>query len=108
MLDLVGGCFTTAERWASVIYQREHALWTYTAETPLLIVDEIGKSGDEFQRERLALDELADIRNYRPTVWISNHDPKALENLFDERFASRLTCGTCVRVGGRDRRKKEG
>lgn len=97
--------FTTAEQWADALYQRDHILWRRAREAPLVAIDEIAKREDTHGRERSALCRLADIRQYRPTVWISNHPPERLLQLFDDRVHSRLCCGTKYWLGGVDRRQ---
>lgn len=69
----------------------------------LVIVDEVGlRAPTDFALD--AICTLADWRGRRPTIWISNHDDRALNGVYDERVMSRMTCGTCCRLVGDDRR----
>jgi DNA replication protein DnaC len=74
-------------------------------ENDLAIVDELGtrmKAGD---LEYMAIKRIADARDGRPTIWISNLTPEKLEVQYDYRMASRLLCGTIFELTGPDRRK---
>ena len=73
-------------------------------ESPLTVLDEIGgRSPSDFQCE--TLQRSVDDRDGRPCVFISNHGPDVIADMFDDRVASRLCCGTVVQVCGEDRRQ---
>lgn len=104
-----GAVFSTAHQWRDAVYTSNDVLWRIVApETSLLVVDEVGAARDDWDRERLALTRLADIRQYRPTIWISNHPPERIKQLFDERLYSRICSGTVRWQGGEDRRQTKG
>lgn len=109
VVDAVPGArFVTAHQWRDVAYMSDHSLWRSTApEASLLVVDEVGAARDDWDRERWALTRLADVRQYRPTIWISNHPPERIKELFDERLYSRICSGTKLWLGGPDRRQAE-
>lgn len=69
----------------------------------LVAVDELGiKAPTDHVFESLAM--LADLRDRRPTIWISNLSPERLIDTYDERICSRLLCGTVLELRGKDRR----
>lgn len=68
----------------------------------LVVIDEIGAR--DWDRDRLAIQRLADSRVYRPTIWVANHAPERLAEVYDDRTASRVLCGTIVHMVGPDRR----
>jgi hypothetical protein len=107
VVDAVPGArFTTAHQWRDVAYLGEDSLWKIVApDASLLVIDEVGAARDDWDRERWALTRLADVRQYRPTIWISNHPPERIAQLFDERLHSRMCTGTAMWLGGKDRRK---
>lgn len=51
---------------------------------------------------------LVESRKDRPTVYTSNLDGGQLRDAFDDRIASRILCGTRIRIQGPDRRLVRG
>jgi len=73
----------------------------------LLIVDEIGeraKVGDLLYVTLKSVLDNREFRHRRRGIYISNLPPAELVDLFDDRIASRLTCGSVYRLDGADRR----
>ena len=85
-------------------FDRSASIWRLTHEAMLVVVDELGTRQQDFDREYCAVKRLADLREHRPAVWISNHGPERLRAIYDDRICSRLCCGTVVEVTGPDRR----
>lgn len=82
--------------------------WQWSIDTSLAILDEVGlQVCGEDGRGRFefdALKQFADWRDERPAVYVSNHPPAMIEELYDLRIESRLTCGTVFELTGPDRR----
>ena len=101
--------YLTTDKLVDEVYQQESIVWQTATEWLLLVVDEIGsRSKDEdgyaWQREKAAVKRMADLREYLPTVWISNKPPEDVRRLYDDRIYSRLCSGTVIRMEGPDRR----
>ncbi|MBI3832815.1 MAG: hypothetical protein HY287_00620 [Planctomycetes bacterium] len=81
------------------------AVWKNWANANLAIIDEIGSRGKvsdaHFETLKMTLDSRERLN--KPLIAISNLDPEALANVYDDRIASRLSAGTVCRVDG-DRR----
>jgi len=76
--------------------------WNDWRNSSVTILDEFGlRSPTEFQFE--TLQKAIDLREGLPFVAISNHDPDQLAAIYDDRYVSRLACGTQYRLDG-DRR----
>lgn len=84
------------------IWNHEHLCWHVLRERALVVVDEIGLRG--LDREYLAVKRAADLRDMRPSIWVSNLSPEQLSVAYDDRIYSRLCCGTVVSVDGTDQR----
>lgn len=84
------------------IYPRQ--FWGILKARPLVVIDEIGlrENATDYQYE--TLQRALDARHTKPAVYISNLKPDALRMVYDDRIASRMTCGTVVEVVGDDRR----
>lgn len=88
-----------------VAFEPEAAVWYYASQAPLVVVDELAVRATDTDREYAAVARMADLREHRPSLWISNHRPEVLREAYDARVYSRLTCGTVVALNGRDRRR---
>jgi len=82
-------------------------IWAWYRDAPLVALDEVGCHRVACEPEYQALKQLADVREGKPTIWISNLDPTALRELYDDRIYSRLCCGTWFKLEGPDRRFQE-
>jgi len=80
-------------------------LWGDVARPTLAVLDEIGARAvsdtvygavKHFWESRVRAGNVA--------IYVSNLSPDGLAQAFDDRIASRLTCGTVVELAGRDRR----
>lgn len=105
LLDRVPwSCWETVETLVNRILAKDESTWRYMGESPLVIVDELGIRSSNSDLEYVAVKRLADLREYRPTVWISNHEPDSVRELYDDRIFSRICCGTWFCLNGTDRR----
>ncbi len=72
------------------------------------ILDEIGGRDVVSSVDADAVKKFLDLReNYanRVGIYVSNHSPDAIPELYGHRIASRLLCGTVFHMAGRDQRK---
>ena len=95
---------------ALVEAERTHDLhlWQLVAHYNLVVVDELGCRRQVSDWEYSVVKRVADLREQKATVWISNHPPERIRALFDDRIASRLLCGTWFALEGHDRRQEDG
>lgn len=81
------------------------APWEWYPTTPrLAILDELGMHDPTRDFEFDAVKGFADWREDRPAVYVSNQPPKRIQELYDQRIASRVLCGTVYELTGADRR----
>lgn len=81
-----------------------HLIWDEVANTPLLVIDEIGCRERASDHVYTTLQKILDARMGRPSVLITNLPAAQLRTLFDDRIVSRLFCGTAIYLEGKDRR----
>lgn len=82
--------------------------WDLIGWADLAILDEIGvrtKATDLHYTTVKSFWERRKRREQR-TIYISNIQPQGIADVFDDRIASRLLCGTVVELTGDDRRKE--
>ncbi len=99
MNRLIGALITPGSPWWEVAMERE-----------FLVLDEIGGRDVVKPVEYDALKQILDIREAyadRVGVYLSNHKPARIKELYDDRTASRLLCGTIYHLDGPDRRKSD-
>ena len=72
----------------------------------LTVLDELGlpRPGKGREFDYSAVKEFCDWRECRPAIYICNHHPDAILELYDRRILSRLTSGTVFELQGPDRR----
>lgn len=104
--NVPGALFWLLEELMGHVYESRSSLWYYARKAPLVIVDELGMRSGDSDREYTALKTMADIREHRPAIWISNLAPEQLLTKYDDRVSSRLTCGTVIELTGTDRRRE--
>jgi hypothetical protein len=83
LMDLMRACEAP---WQTV--------WGDPGGPQLAAVDEIGMHVRTSDFEYDALYRFAEWREDRPAIYISNHPPTKIRELYDGRLESRLTCGT--------------
>jgi DNA replication protein DnaC len=101
--------YTTLNEMAEVVFEVMPWEWREGVRRLLLAVDEIGLDDQPPSRyEKIAMEQLADARQYEPTIWLSNLSPEDGRNQVVERYGdrvySRICSGTVVHHGGPDRR----
>lgn len=80
--------------------------WRGYARQPLVVLDEIGCRDRVSDQHYQSLKYAIDRRQGRPLVVLSNHGLDRIEELYDDRIASRLGSGTVLQLAGADRRIK--
>ena len=83
------------------------AIWGLPGGPRLAVLDEIGTHLKVRDLEYDALKGFADWREDRPAIYIGNHPPANLDDLYDRRIESRLGCGTVFELKGPDRRLRK-
>lgn len=126
--DVAGGDYSTLEGACTDVMQDRNIWWersrctrmVWGDELPvrpedrvyrLAIVDEIGersKVGDLLYTTLKGILDHQEFENRRAGVYLSNLTPSEIASMFDDRIASRLTCGTVFRLAGNDRRHQGG
>lgn len=89
-------------------FDLQASIWHYSARADLVIVDELGTRVAEHDREYCAVKHIADLREHKPTIWISNLLPRELQTIYDDRILSRIGSGTVIELTGEDRRRARG
>lgn len=80
------------------------SFWNRMMGSPLVVLDEIGCRDRVSDHVYECLKNVLDVRHRKPLVCISNLQVEKVEELFDDRIASRLCEGTVLKLGGKDRR----
>ena len=73
----------------------------------LIALDELGTRNTPSELEYKAVKMIADAREARRNrvaIYISNLPPSAMTEIYDDRIASRVLCGTIHELDGKDRR----
>ena len=86
-------------------WERHWGDWNQIRRCNLVVIDDIGQVGAEktdFEYKQIA--KVFRLRNYKPTIWVSNHEPKLIDELFDTRIWDRLCKGTIIHYDGVSRR----
>jgi chromosomal replication initiation ATPase DnaA len=91
------------------VYAQDAWIWDIAKTSRLVVIDEVGtvsqsEDGWTWAREKEAVKRFADLRDVKPTVWLSNKSPDELRELYDDRIHSRLCSGTVVLLTGPDHR----
>lgn len=77
------------------------------AEASLVVFDDVGlRDPSPAAYEVFYL--MIESRHGKPTIYTSNLDAAQLRATYDDRIASRLLCGTRIRMRGDDRRLAKG
>lgn len=84
-----------------------HDIWANVETKDLAVLDELGTRHSVGDLHYGVVKKFADLREqhqHRVTVYVSNVPPKEIPGLYDGRIASRVLCGTVLRLEGEDRR----
>ncbi len=104
--------FWTAEDLATFVVSHEpgevQGEFEHIGKKALVVLDELATRERSSDLHYSAVKRLVDIREqraHRVAIYISNVEPAELATVYDDRLASRLTCGTILELGGVDRRR---
>ncbi len=104
-------CYSTADDLADFIMANSagdvQAEWERIAGKHLSVLDEIGERqtiGDLAYRTVKKFADIREGRAGRVAIYVSNLNPSELQELFDDRVASRMLCGTVFELTDKDRR----
>lgn len=86
------------------LLRRDEEVWASNRGYILAVVDELGLRSMENDLEYAAIKRMADCREHRPTIWISNHAPERISSIYDDRIYSRICSGTWFHLEGADQR----
>ncbi len=108
MCDMTfNSCFWDVDLVIDALFSRNPYDWKPIANHEFAVLDEIGGRDQVASAEVDAIKKFADTRERfcnRVAVYISNHAPEKIKELYGERIHSRLCCGTIYKVTGKDRR----
>jgi DNA replication protein DnaC len=82
-------------------------LWRDWEKAKLIVLDDLGTREKPTDHQYEVLLRSIDLRENKPTVFISNLSIAGLDECYDDRISSRLRGGTVVTVTG-DQRKRKG
>lgn len=104
-LDQVpGSLYATPETLVRWVLTRDEEIWRRVPDYALTIVDDIGIRSSDSDLEYVAMKRMSDAREHLPAIWVSNHPPEKIREVYDDRVHSRICCGTWFEVEGDDRR----
>ena len=107
MVDVLYGCmWTDLDSLCELLVT--HGSWKHIEESEAAVLDEIGGRDNVTSVDADAVKKFLDIRECncnRVGIYVSNHSPDAIRQLYRKRIASRLLCGTVVETTGIDQRK---
>jgi DNA replication protein DnaC len=95
-------------QWSTGYKRSQGEIWTAIQTTCLIILDEIGTKNNTTDNHYEVTKGVLDLRAGRPAVYISNLDIDGIEEVYDDRVASRISCGTVFELTGPDRRIEKG
>jgi DNA replication protein DnaC len=106
MVDRIeGAAYITVDRAIGWILDHDKGAWEWMERASLVVCDELGLRSRDSDLEYTAMKRLADIREHRRAVWISNHPPSKIVELYDERVYDRICTGTLHHLTGASRRQ---
>lgn len=79
-------------------------VWEKIDYSMVAVLDEIGARNIVSDHHYECVKRFCDLREERPTVYISNLTPHDLGRIYDDRIVSRLCSGTVLEMDGRDQR----
>jgi DNA replication protein DnaC len=100
-----GAAYVTVERLIGWVLAQDSSAWEWMGRASLVVVDELGTRTRDSDLEYAAVKRIADIREHRRAVWISNHEPAKMETLYDDRIYNRICTGTLHHLTGESRRQ---
>jgi DNA replication protein DnaC len=104
VLPIQAGHLWTVEDLVQAHLHNDSDVWDRLRSVDLAVIDELGVRSAATDLEYVSVKRAADIREFRPAIWISNHPPAKIRQIYDERIYSRICCGVVVELKGKDRR----
>jgi hypothetical protein len=108
LCDLVPtATYATVEDLADATMCQDSDLWYRAAVKHLAVLDELGARERVGDLHYNAVKRFADLREMhcgRVAIYISNVKPEHIQDIYDDRVASRVLAGTWFELAGRDRR----
>lgn len=116
LVDVAGGWYYTVPELCEMFIDAQQGrlekstsrIWGELEKSHLVAIDELGARDRVSDHHYDTIKRLLDKREGRPLVAISNLPLKRLAQLYDDRLASRLACGTVLTVEGADLRLVNG
>jgi DNA replication protein DnaC len=102
LTDRVNRCWYTDIHDLPPYWQRDHSDWREIRRRNLVVIDDIGRSGNDVEYEQIL--QVCRWRECKPTIFVSNHDPAKIDELFDRRIWDRLCKGTVIHYSGKSKR----
>lgn len=101
--------YVTVEKLADTVVSKDEGEWNRLRENRLVVLDELGARQRDTDLHYTAIQRLADLRERKRSVavYVSNLSVAQLAALYDDRIASRLSCGTEFELKGADRRRED-
>jgi DNA replication protein DnaC len=98
--------YLTAERiCGEILGGTDYITWRYLKDYNLVVMDELGTRQNAGDLEYTACKRVADEREDKPAIFISNVAPNDLVTVYDDRLASRILCRTVYHLIDADRRR---
>jgi DNA replication protein DnaC len=89
----------------SILFYPTH-VWNVWISANVTVLDEVGAREKVSDHHYNVVKKALDLREGKPSVVISNLTLEAISQVYDDRVASRMSCGTVVALTG-DRRLEE-
>lgn len=82
----------------------EESYKQYWADSVITVIDEMGNAEKQSDWPLEILQDLIESRENKASIWISNLSIDDISSIYGNRIASRLSSGTTITFGGKDRR----
>ena len=82
----------------------EESYKKYWADSVITVIDEMGNAEKQSDWPLEILQDLIESRENKASIWISNLSIDDISSIYGNRIASRLSSGTTITFGGKDRR----
>jgi len=104
---VVDSIYTPADRLAEWTLHNDAYAWQHAGAVGLVVIDELGLRSRNSDLEYISVKRMADVREHRAAIWISNHKPDDIRQIYDDRIYSRICSGVWYELTGDDRRMQE-
>ncbi len=106
--DVLANCaWIDLDRLCEILVTHDDGWWRALQVAECVVVDEIGGRDNVTWVDVDAVKKIADLRERyasRVAIYIGNHAPDRLKEIYGRRIFSRLCCGTTYELTGSDRR----